>query len=175
MARMSDYPLNDITPANLTYDSFCEAAARSRLYSDYTDRFYSQAEHAYIVSLYAERAAREDEYPEDVVLTIARSALLWPAFDFVFDYFEVPRRRYAWQRALNTSSRLMRDEVEALGITKSFPNRGCVYPLRATIAFLPWERAAAAFSQRFAELWPDWEEAARAEVWRAGVRALGAS
>lgn len=159
-----------ITRENINYDAVCIATAQQEVFAEYRcAQFYSQAEHNVILSLYVEKLARERGLPEDIVRIAAKHALLHYTSNLCLEYFRVEPSPITWDLIAEIEQRLIVDARRAVRV--QIAARQCE-PLGATIACLPWRNAAAAFTQRFCELWPDWADDAKAEAWRESVRAL---
>ncbi len=78
----------------------------------------------------------------------------------IAEHFNLKTTPYSHELIKEVDNRIILDEIEALMIDPDMWARSGRYtdlqPLGAEIAALPWEQAAAAFSQRFAELFPDY-------------------
>jgi hypothetical protein len=172
----------------IQYDDVCIGLAREGRYSNQTRENYSVAEHSVIVSLFSERLAIERGYDDQLTALVAAQGLLHDGSEAFLGDMPRPlkhlraMRGYVkaealWQNAVwerfnivptaestllvdEVDHRVCIDEVEALMIDPEFyrgrmDKRG---PLGAEIAGLDWQHAAMAFSQRFAEVLPGWEE-----------------
>ena len=170
------------------YDDICVGLARECRYANQVREFYSVGEHSVIVSLAAEKLAIERGWPEYEVALVAAQGLLHDASEaYIGDICRPLKKLHAmrgyrrievlWQNAIwervgiyptdastalveEVDRRVCTDEVEALMMYPEFYQhrqdpRG---PLNVEIAGMSWQHAAAAFSQRFAEVLPEWGE-----------------
>lgn len=169
------------------YDDLCVGLARQCRYNGQCVEYYGVAEHCVIVSIYVERLARERGWCEREVLDAAREALLHDASEAwigdmvrpvkhqrvmrgfrrmenriqraVFERFDVHPTWLTSAIVKEVDDRVIVDEIEALMFDPSLylARHAKVEGLGADIAALPWEKAADVFTQRFTELFPEWE------------------
>jgi hypothetical protein len=179
------WPLDPLAD-EVEYDDICIGTARECRYGNHCREFYSVAEHEVIVSLYAERFARERGWSEDDVLLAAREGLIHDSGEAyigdmirpikhqpvmrgfrraekliqrqVFIRFGVEPTSASSALVKEIDNRVLVDEIEALMLHPDMylERHASVPGLGAEIAAMPWQQAAAAYSQRFAELWPEW-------------------
>lgn len=172
----------------VTYDDVVIGLARECRYGNHCREFYSVAEHCVIVSIYAEKLARERRWSPSSVLWAARYGLLHDASEaylgdmirpvkhqpemrqfrraedgvqaVVFEHFGVPEHPAVHALVKEVDNAALVDEMEALMLHPELYLRGHeqVSGLGAEIAAMPWEQAVHAFSQRFQELFPDYVE-----------------
>jgi 5'-deoxynucleotidase YfbR-like HD superfamily hydrolase len=174
----------------VTFDDVCIGLARASRYRGQTREYYSVAEHSVIVSLFAEKLARERSFTTWGVKEIARAALLHDASEAYIGDVARPLKNHRsmkgykkveklWEKVIaehfhlvdipggeelikEVDNRIVLDEVEALFLDPDMWFRYGRYrafqPLGAQIAALSWQHAAAAFCQRFAELFPLYPE-----------------
>lgn len=166
------------------YDDICVGIAREGRYRNQTIVPYFVAEHSVIVSIYCEKLAKErsldwllcarqgllhdasEAYLGDVSRPVKRQPMMvgyrqaeeWLQ-DMIYARFGVYPTEQSTALLHEVDTRICRDEIDKLmPDPKMWPLAGRyahIEPLGATVACLTWQQAAAAFSQRFAELFED--------------------
>lgn len=170
------------------YDDVCIGTSREGRFGNHSRDFYSVAEHEVIVSLYCERFARVRGWSDEDVLLVAREGLFHdagesyigdmprplkhtptmrpfremevPVQNAVFEHFGIYPTPRTTKLVKDVDNRVLVDEIEALMLDPGMylVRHEKVRGLGAEIAAMPWQQAAAAFTQRFCELFPDYPE-----------------
>lgn len=178
----------DPHPNDIHYDDLCIGLARAYRYRGMTRDEYSVAEHSVIVSVAAEKLARERGLDPRAA---ARWGLMHDGSEAWIGDVARPLKRQRtmrgyrkveekWEAAIierfdlvvtddiravvdEVDDRIILDEIEALFLDPDMWARAGRYlklkPLNIEIAALPWRLAVHLFTQRYLELWP--EEARR--------------
>jgi hypothetical protein len=174
---------------DVSFDDWVVGVARECRFGRQCRDWYSVAEHEVIVSLYVERLARWDYWPEHMVQLAAREALVHDHGEAIvgdmirplkhqrvmkpfrkvekrlqqcaFDFFDVSPTHATTYLVKTVETRLLMDEIEQLMLDpQMFDERyEGIEGLGAEIAGLSWEQSIAAWCQRYCELWPEHEQA----------------
>jgi hypothetical protein len=174
------WPL-DPRSEEIHYDDICVGIAREGRYRNQTVVPYSVAEHSVIVSIYCGKLAHQrgldwllcarqgllhdasEAYLGDVSRPVKRQPMMSGYREaeehlqnMIYARFGVHPTKESTDLLHEVDTRICKDEIDRLmPDPKMWPLAGRyakVLPLGASIACLPWQQAAEAFSQRFAEV-----------------------